>query len=170
MASTYTPIASITLGADAASATFTSIPQTYTDLVLVCLTRSTRAANAGDSMRIRFNSDTGTNYSTTVLQGSADGAESTRFTSATFAYMRIPAATATANVFGLSIWNIMNYANTTTNKTTLQKSTSVTDQVELDVSLWRNTAAITTIDISANNGNLLLGSTFNLYGIQAGNA
>jgi hypothetical protein len=167
MPKTYEPIATQTLGSDTATVTFSTIPQTYTDLVLVCLTRSTRAANAGDSMRIRFNSDTGTNYSTTVLQGSVDGAESTRFTSATSAYMRIPAATATANVFSPSIWNIMNYSNITTYKTTLQKGTSVTDQVELDVSLWRNTAAITTIDISTSNGNLVSGSTFTLYGIKA---
>ena len=64
----------------------------------------------------------------------------------------------------------MNYANTTTNKTTLQRGISVSESTELDVSLWRNTAAITTIDISANGGNLLLGSTFNLYGILGANA
>jgi len=170
MAATYTPIASITLGADAASVTFSSIPQTYTDLVLISNTRSTRASNAGDSGRIRFNSDSGTNYSTTVLQGDGSVAESTRFTNATFAYMRVPAATATANVFSPSIWNIINYANTTTNKTTITRAQSVSESVELDINLWRNTAAITTIDISVSNGNLVSGSTFNLYGILGANA
>ncbi len=104
------------------------------------------------------------------MQGDGSIAESTRFTSATFCYIRIPAATATANVFSPSIWNIMNYANTTTYKTTLQRGISVSESTELDASLWRNTAAITSIDISANGGNLVSGSTFNLYGILGANA
>jgi len=167
MPRTYEPISTQTLGSDTATVTFSTIPQTYTDLILVAEIRSSRAANTGDTMRVRFNSDTGSNYSTTVLQGSADGAESTRFTSATFCYVRVPAATATANVFSPSIWHIMNYSNTTTNKTTLQKGSIAAVQVEIDTSLWRNTAAITTIDISAASGNLVSGSKFTLYGIKA---
>ena len=170
MSATYTPIASITLGADAASAVFSSIPQTYTDLVIVCLSRSNRAANSFDSMRVRFNSDTGTNYSTTGLVGSSDGAESIRFTNATFCYMGMPATSATIYPMGINSWNIINYSNSNVNKTTLQKGANIANSVEINTSLWRNTAAITTIDISASNGNLLSGSTFNLYGILGANA
>ncbi len=167
MPKTYEPISTQTLGSDTATVTFSTIPQTYTDLILVCMTRSTRAANLSDTMRVRFNSDTGSNYSTTVLQGSVDGAESTRFTNATFCYLNMPAVSATTEPIGFSIWNIMNYSNATTYKTTLQKAANLGNQVDLDCSLWRNTAAITTIDISAANGNLLSGSRFTLYGIKA---
>ncbi len=170
MSATYTPIASITLGADAASVTFSSIPQTYTDLILVSNTRSTRAGNTGDNIFLRFNSDSGTNYSATTLEGNGSIAESTRFSSASAVYIRIPASTATANVFSPSITNIMNYSNTTTNKSTLTRAQSVSESVNLIVGLWRNTTAITSINLSANNGNFVSGSTFNLYGILGANA
>jgi hypothetical protein len=169
MSATYTPIASATLGADAASVTFNSIPQTYTDLILIASARSTRAATA-DNSGIRFNSDSGTNYSFTRLWGSGTGAFSSRATNETYAYSRINAASITAGVFSPIIHNIMNYSNTITNKTVLTRGNATGDAVELNVSLWRNTAAITSITFFAENGNLLLGSTFNLYGILGANA
>lgn len=167
MAKTYEPIQTQTLGSDTATVTFSSIPQTYTDLILVSQTRSTRAGNAGDGGRIRFNSDTGTNYSTTTLEGNGSVAESTRFSTQSFILVRIPAATATASVLSPSIAQIMNYSNATTYKTALIRLTSVSESVGLNAGLWRNTAAITSIDFSANTGNLVSGSTFTLYGIKA---
>lgn len=167
MAKTYEPISTQTLGSDTATVTFSSIPQTYTDLILVSQTRSTRAGNAGDSGRIRFNSDTGTNYSTTTLEGNGSVAESTRFSTQSFILVRIPAATATASVLSPSIAQIMNYSNATTYKTALIRLTSVSESVGLNAGLWRNTAAITSIDFSASSGNLVSGSTFVLYGIKA---
>ena len=61
---TYDPIASITLGAAASSVTFSNIPSTYTDLVIIF---SGAITTGFDSINIKFNSDGGTNYSRTVL-------------------------------------------------------------------------------------------------------
>ena len=74
MASTYTPIATTTLGSAVNSVTFSSIASTYTELVLVIQYQS--AANC--VANITFNNDTATNYSTTYLSGNGTSAASAR--------------------------------------------------------------------------------------------
>jgi hypothetical protein len=169
--STYVPIATTTLGSAAASYTFSSIPSTYTDLVLVMLIRSTYSGNQDYSL-ITFNSDTGTNYSYTFLNGSGTSATSGR--SSSVAYISdstFAAANFASNTFTPAIVNIQNYANTTTYKTTVSRSSSTTTsgQVSATTGLWRNTSAINTINIKCfqSGANFDTGSTFTLYGIAA---
>ena len=76
---TYVAIATNTLGSAAASVTFSSIPGTYTDLVIVTQAISATADNVG----IRFNSDSGSNYSQTWLSGNGTSAISSRYSSST---------------------------------------------------------------------------------------
>jgi hypothetical protein len=80
--STYTPIATTTLGSAASSVTFSSIAGTYTDLRIVYSTVS--SADAGNYLR--FNSDSGSNYSNTTLFGNGSSAGSNRNTSSTGMY------------------------------------------------------------------------------------
>jgi hypothetical protein len=171
MSATYTPIASATLEANATQIIFSSIPSTYTDLVLVAQSRSTNAA-ASDILSLQLNSDTGNNYSYTRLQGdgsSASGARESNLNLWRINY-NIPGATATANVFGLDTIQIINYSNTTTNKSALWRSNPSQILTGLSANLWRNTAAINSIRIFATFGSLVSGSTFNLYGILGANA
>jgi hypothetical protein len=167
---TYDAIATQTLSSAAASVTFSSIAGTYTDLVLVT---SIRKSTTGVSAYLRANNDSGTNYSTTYLYGSGTSAISTRDTNRTF-FDSLGAAGSSmaAGTFALSVNHIMNYANSTTNKTVLARkqysNTSGTwDYVEASVSLWRSTAAITQLDVLAISGNFDIGSTFSLYGIAS---
>ena len=160
---TYTPLATQTLGSAAASVTFSSISGAYTDLVLVM-----RYSNASaDSSFLRFNSDSGSNYSTTYLYGNGTTAGSTRESNYSLAYLDI----FTSNASGdnqISIVNIMNYANTTTYKTLINRNSHPEKGVSATVSLWRNTAAITTVYLAnGSGGNFATGSTFTLYGIAA---
>ena len=161
--STYTPIATTTLGSAQAAYTFSSIPSTYTDLVLI-----SSDVNAGaDYAFIRFNSDSGANYSGTLLDGSGSAASSGRLTNGSGS----PFANGiyigqTVNAQNTRIINIMNYANTTTLKTVLTRS-SLTTFVSAYVGLWNNTAAITSITLTANGTTFSTGSTFTLYGIAA---
>jgi hypothetical protein len=162
MAATYTPIASITLGATTSSVTFSSIPSTYTDLVII--TNGTMASGE-ESLAIQFNSDTASNYSTSFVYGSGSSAISSRQSSQTKIYV---GRASTEN--STSIFHIMNYANTTTNKTVLARGNN-TSVIMLQCGLWRNTAAINTINISSWGGfNFSSGHTFNLYGILGANA
>lgn len=156
---TYDPIASITLGAATASVTFSAIPQTYTDLVIVAFTDQT----ASSPSYVQFNGDTGTNYSSTNITGDGTSATSGRVSTSA---LGIALATTSAND-QISIVNIMNYSNTTTNKTCILRRNDAVAQVSLVTGLWRSTSAITSIRLFSNSSTFTSNSTFNLFGIKA---
>jgi hypothetical protein len=114
---------------------------------------------------MEFNGDSGTNYSTTILTGTGSAASSTRYTSATKAYIDFNAYADATNNENIIV-QIMNYSNTTTNKTALSRSNNAATGVDANVSLWRSTAAISSIRIYQAN-NFATSSTFTLYGIKA---
>jgi hypothetical protein len=162
--STYTPIATTTLGATAASVTFSTISGAYTDLVLVLAGGTDAASGWG----LRFNSDTGSNYSRTYLTGTGSAAGNgtdTNQTTADIAYNGILGNNTNYN----SIVNIMNYSNTTTYKTAISRSNNAATGVDASTSLWRSTSAITTIEIRTTTAGKIfnVGSIFTLYGIAA---
>lgn len=153
MATTYTPIATATASG---AVTFSSIPSTYTDLILIVKNSS---ASTGVNNTIRVNSDTGTNYSTTQVYGSGGGSPgSSRVTSGSNSWGGI------AGADSISIIQFMNYANTTTYKTWIGRGSGPNNYITIDVNLWRNTAAINSIYIDSGAA---AGSTFTLYGIKA---
>jgi hypothetical protein len=164
MPATYEPIATTTLGSAQASFSFTSIPGTYTDLVAVVV-----AASSGN-LKIELNSDTGTNYSNTVLYGTGvpgSNALSARNINSTGLLFGTGANTV-GN--GVNLYHFMNYSNTTTNKTVFSRSgnNETGGLVRADIGLWRNTSAITSIRfISSLGADLATGSVFTLYGIKA---
>jgi len=163
---TYTLIASNTLGSNTASVNFGSIPGTYTDLILVAQLGQTTTSS---SLGIQFNGDTATNYSFTELYGTGTTAASARAATQSVIYIcydTVPDATLNNNF----ICHIMDYSNTTTNKTVVSRQnnpSSAYPGTSAVVGLWRSTAAITSVLIKPAGGNLLSGSTFKLYGIEA---
>jgi hypothetical protein len=166
---TYVALATSTLGSAAASVTFSSIPATYTDLVLVLQPASTTFA---DNIGLNFNSDTGSNYSSTNLSGNGAGGAASGGRAAS-PYIQVTNIIGTTGTLGAmtSTIHIMNYANTTTYKTVLSRTGQLGATYngnEVIVSLWRNTAAINTIVIKQSGSpNFITGSTFSLYGIAA---
>ena len=165
--STYTPIATTTLGSAAASVTFSSISGAYTDLVLVF---SGKLSTAAESIFIRFNSDNGSNYSDTWLYGNGTTASSARRSSTTSIETVYFTGYDSTNENNL-IFNILNYSNSTTYKTALFRQNNVgsggAPATVGAVGLWRSTSAISAIELRASAGNLSAGSTFTLYGIAA---
>jgi len=162
---TYTQIASTTLGSAAASVTFSSIPGTYTDLVLVI---NSLVASGSPNTYLQFNGDTTTNYSSTILGGNGTSAASTRYSNRDHADMDYFGYNDTTTMKML-VANIFNYANTTTFKTLLSRPANAATGTDAIVCLWRKTPeAISSIRIYTSNGpNFVVGSTFNLYGISA---
>jgi len=165
--STYTPIATTTLGSSQTTVSFSSIPATYTDLVLVMVHKGTGAASAANGY-IRFNSDSGSNYSKTQMLG-VGVAQSQRASNATQINWPFDDTEWTVTRF-----NIMNYANTTTFKTTLIRQDLGTYGTAAMVGLWRSTSAINAISLTASDNQgggtadqFVAGSTFTIYGIQA---
>ena len=169
MAATYELIASTTLGSAAANIEFTSIPATFTDLLVVASLRNT-ATNAG--VAIRINSDTGANYSYRGLYGTGSSAGSFVAGSNTYAFAVLLGTESTANVFGNTHIYIPNYAGST-NKSLFIESTAenngTTSYIGDTAALWSNTAAITALrllsDPGATAANLAANSSAYLYGI-----
>jgi len=162
MPRTYEPIASTTLGSAAASYTFTSIPGTFTDLVVV----HSGVGTGGFGLRLRFNSDTGSNYSNTQLHGNGTSAGSTRDSNGSSIRLTYDASVQTTDA-GTRVAHIMSYANTNVNKTVLTASARAGTGVDRIVGLWRSTAAITSVTVLAANDNMDTGTTLSLYGIKA---
>lgn len=160
MAKTYAPIQTTTLGTSAATVTFSSIPPTYTDLVLILQ----EIAGSGTSW-LQFNSDTGANYSQTALYGTGSVAASNRSTNNTFGYAGQSSSSSSQPL--TTVVNIMNYSNSTTYKSWLARGNNASVAVVLRAGLWRNTSAITSITVGQDTTSYLAGSTFTLYGIKA---
>jgi hypothetical protein len=174
---TYTPIATTTLGSNTASYTFTSIPATYTDLVLVMnySTANSAGAAANVSGQLRINSDTASNYSQTLMYGFGSTANSGReSTQSVYWIGDYGYLSSTSGVFGNTVLNFMNYANTSYYKTFLERTSNIDNTqgsalgAVSGVGLWRSTAAITSITLMVSSTNVYrTGSTFTLYGIAA---
>ena len=162
---TYEPIATTTLGSNQATITFSSISGSYTDLVLIVSANQTPALN---TQYIRFNGDTGTNYSYTILTGNGTSAVSARGSTQDAWYSGYYGVPPTTN-FGTEIYSFQNYSNTTTYKTGLSSTGRASGGTDAMVGLWRNTAAITSITygITGVSAFLTSGSTFTLYGIAS---
>lgn len=170
---TYVALDKVTVsGSSTTSVTFSSIPSTYTDLVIVASTRDNRPSSVDDGLSFRFNSDSGSNYSETFIYGNGSTSANVRTTNSTFGNVRyIPGSTAATGDLSTTIIHLMNYSNTTTYKTLLSRSGSASSTVAANVNLWRSTSAINQITFyggSPTTGYVFTsGSTFSLYGIAA---
>lgn len=165
MSTTYEPISSVTLTSAAASHTFTSIPGTFTDLVIVISSYTSNTSGAVEGVRMRFNSDSGSNYSNTRLTGDGSSAASTRRSNETL--MTGPIQGDSSGPFSVNVFHFMSYANTSVYKTVLMGSSAATDAVYRVIGLWRSTSAITSIEVFPSAGNFVAGSTLSLYGIKS---
>ena len=160
---TYVALATQTLGSSAASVTFSSISGAYTDLILVCSIQGT----ATTDLALQFNSDTGSNYSSTQLYGTGTAAGSARPSSPNAAQVDFYGYIQNTN-FTVNTIHIMNYSNTTTYKTVLSRANQASNGTNAGVSLWRSTSAITSVKAVLLDANsFATGSTFSLYGIAA---
>lgn len=162
MPSTYTPIATTTLGSASATVTFSSIAGTYTDLVLI----STIKGSTANNTRMTFNNDSSALYSNTTVSGTGTTAVSRRDSGVTSLRLDWDSANPTTD-FNVHITNIQNYANTTTFKTALTRANAAAYGTDALVGLYRSTSAITRLDVTAASGNFAIGSTFTLYGIAS---
>lgn len=161
--STYTPIATQTLSSAAASITFSSISGSYTDLVLVAqASNDSGAAN----LRLQFNGDTATNYSSTRMFG--DGTTAYSDVTINAVSMAVGIIGSNGTDFGVFTLQIENYSNSTTYKTLVSRAGYATGgYVTITAGCWRSTAAITSVLLNSSGANFRVGSTFTLYGIAA---
>lgn len=163
---TYTPIATTTLGSAATTISLSSIPSTYTDLILTFVGTG---AVVSFQPAIQFNGDTATNYSSTALYG--DGTSVGTIPETNINKIVIPEGnTLSTTVPSSAIINIMSYAGSTYKTSLIEYSgnlNSASGTVNRAVGMWRSTAAINQILIRSANGaqTMAAGTTITLYGI-----
>jgi hypothetical protein len=167
---TYTPISTYTVSSPPSftAISLSSIPQTYTDLILVIRSSVTNAGISDSDIRMRPNNNSSSIYSETWLSGDGSSASSI----GQFAYDRSIFYLGNTGSGGtVNTYHFMNYANTTTYKTIMcRASNNYGGVVRCSVGLWASTAAISSIwmDLSfSSSNNWSTGSTFSLYGIAA---
>lgn len=165
------PIASTLVGSGGvATVTFNDIPQTYKHLQLRITARNTRVSgyNAG-TLTGYFNGDTGTNYSSHFLYGDSGTVYSfSSLATSGFAVTRC-ADNSVANVFGVSITDILDYTNTNKYKT-IRTMTGIENnsigEMQYTSNVWMNTAAVASITIDTPTFNIMQHSRLSLYGIK----
>jgi hypothetical protein len=166
MAYTYTLIEAKTLATTTASVTFSSVPQTYTDLILQVSARSSETDNAS-SLRVTFN---GSTASITVLELRAIG---TAVASYSISYAQagyVAGGQSAANTFGSASIYVPNYTgnkNKSNAGDIVQASnTSGENYIVSDARRWGVTDAITSVTVAPGLGSWLQYSNFYLYGIS----
>jgi hypothetical protein len=164
MPTTYEPIATATASGSTNNITFSSVPATYTDIVAVISVKLSATGTCWSYVNADASSGL---YSDTVLLGTGSAAQSFRNTGQNALIIAESNKIGSSN-FATIIVHYMNYANTNTFKTVLSRSSSPDFEVSATVNLWRNTAAINTINFNTFGApNFAAGSTFTLYGIKA---
>ena len=167
----YESIATFSVGSGgAADITFSSIPATFKHLQIRGISRSNNGTVANNSIGIRLNSDTGSNYNSHFIVGTGGSISSATF--GTDSYMYLPTGGgggASASVFGALVIDILDYSNASKNKTV--RSLSGVDNngnhnLRFASGLWMNTNAITTILIDGRGDTFQQYSQFALYGIK----
>jgi hypothetical protein len=166
MATTYTLISSVTVGAGGQAAMeFTSIPSTYTDLLIKISGRSA-LNDLADNASVSFNNST-SNRSQRSLYTEVTNPP-TSYTYTTF-YIWMPASTSTASTFGNTELYIPNYAgsnNKSFSGDSVGENNGTRTDLALNASLWSDTSAITSVKVTSNGGNWVQYSTAYLYGIS----
>jgi hypothetical protein len=151
--------------------TFSDIPNTYQHLQLRMLTRT--STSASDFIAIRFNGDTGSNYGFHNLYGNGSAAGASATTPDTVIAWNASDGGDTANAFNACIFDILDYSDTNKYKTSRfleGHDLNGSGVIEFRSGLWRNTAAITSIQVFTFGPNFANGSSIALYGIKRAGA
>lgn len=172
--SSYESIATVTVGGTSQSSiSFTSIPSTFKHLQLRAISKTNRndAGEYQTTLNMRFNSDSGSNYSYHRLIGNGSSISATGGGSVPYMYFYFGSSvTNPANTFGVGVYDILDYANTNKYKT-VRVLSGVEDNtygtINLGSGAWLNTNAVTSISLIIDSANDFTQYTqFALYGIK----
>jgi hypothetical protein len=162
----------IVSGTSTSSVVFSNLADfasTYKHLQIRYIARSATGA-AADSLGLRFNGDTGANYTSHKLEGDGSSVTSSADVSASTIGLgaSLPAASAASNIFGSGVIDILDTYSTTKNKTTrsLYGMTGV-NRIVLHSGVYRSTTSTTSLTVNLSSAaNFAAGSRFSIYGIR----
>ena len=161
----YESIATVTIGTAQSTITFSSIPSTFKHLQV----RGILQISGGDTeAKLTLNGDsTSSNYATHQLLG--DGSTTYGLATANSGFIKTGITNSTANIFGAMVVDILDYANTSKNKT-VRTLTGIdlngNGNIRLASGFWNSTTATTSLTFTASSGNFNQYSSFALYGIK----
>lgn len=160
---TYTALATVTLGGSDSSITFSSIPATYRDLILVIVGNTTGNADYG----LRFNGDSGANYSFVYMGG--NGSSTVSGTSSSETQIVLDGYFWRSGEISSCIVQIMDYSANNKHKQVLSRNNVAGGGVDAFANRWANTAAITSVEVRVSTGgqSFATGTTLSLYGVIA---
>jgi hypothetical protein len=159
---TYDLLASNVLSSNASSVTFSSIPATYRDLVLVVTAKIT-VGTGGASMR--FNADSGSNYNMVTMEGTGSATQSGSGSGYNALYVNLNNGELYTGPT-VSIIQIMDYSATNKHKSTLHRANGLSStSVGATAGRWASTSAINSIEYRGSGATFATGSSFYLYGI-----
>jgi hypothetical protein len=164
---TYTPIASVTLSDTASQVVFSGLPQTFRDLIVVA---SASGTVNDQGMRLRFNGDSGSNYSTVAMGGWSNTAFSFQTTTTHALFYSIQIGVNTNGIHTPVIGQIMDYSATDKHKTLLTRANGQNNSTTETTALatrWANTSAINSMSFTLSSGSFASGSTFTVFGVIA---
>ena len=170
---TMTLVSTVTVGSGgAASIDFNSIPQTGTDLYVVCSPRSSYSGGSSNTLRLQINGDTGGNYTGRDLRGTGSATSSnTTSSGSNLLLSNAPAGTSTTNTFGNVGIYIPNYTASTTKSISVDsvgENNATAAEQWIVAGLWNSTSAITSLSIYFSGFNMEHYSTASLYTILKG--
>ena len=161
--STYVPLQTITLSGSASSVTFSSIPNTYRDLIIVSYLPSVAAL--GGYFGVRFNGDSGNNYSEAFMFGAGSGSGTSILRSGIDGHF--PLWDYTKNNALITV-QVMDYSASDKHKTSLARGQSPEyGQVTAASLRWANNDPITSVTLTIQTRTFESGCTFSIYGIAA---
>lgn len=157
--STYIPLATTTLASSTATVTFSSIPSSYRDLIVVCNFSNT--ADAEEVIYLKFNGDS-SNGSMVGMRGNGSSAVSYTLGSMFMSY-----AGGVRTTKGNAIIQIQDYSATDKHKTSLVRADISSTKTEAMANRWASTSAVTSVSLVCQSTPFAIGSTFSLIGIEA---
>ena len=164
MANTYTLIEAKTLTTTTASIEFTSIPNTYTDLLLKVSARHSTAEISNDIL-VSFNSSTSNFTAARVYgSGSGTGSDTNARSMGTTVGASATASTFASNDFYIPNYTSSNYKSYSTDQ--VGENNATTAYQILVAGLWSDTSVINAIKLQPGSGSFVADSTFYLYGIK----
>ena len=167
MANTYTLISKTVLTGTQSSISFTSIPSTYTDLLLCYSVRSNSGTDTVYAQTITFNGSS-SSFSAKFLY--AYNGSTGSYSNTTGSIGPSPSSLATSNTFGNASIYIPNYTSSNNKSFTIDnvsENNGTESELDLIAGLWSNTAAISSITIAPNSGaSYVQYSSAYLYGIK----
>ena len=168
MPATYEPIETKILGSNTATVTFSSIPSTYNDLVLVFQAASSN--QNGNAIRLRLNGSSAAEYSATFVDGTGTSIISAQTGVVSQLDLGWRTGIDSSSWNNVYVINFLDYKTSARFKTILWTCGGYSTAVDMANGLWRNTAPITSISFNIGqpaSADFLAGCIFTLYGIKA---